>query len=321
MAALTRKFKKIFGKDSSNNGVFGSAAALAPATSTNPETIESLPAFLNGWSDATEGGLKLPTLEDTQGLKYDTDYHLAYMYQEGIPEYNSLTEYQQHSIIKKTETTQLYRSLTNLNTGNPLTDNTKWALCGDLQFLPTSAPLLASNNLSDLTSVSAAGVNLGLGTTAYISGTTAINTFLQTPSSANFSNALTDESGSGVVQFGGQNWTTFTPTFTGFSVNPTVDARYLKIGKVCFIQIYTTNVGTSNSTSLTITNLPFTSGGGTMTTPCFVLDNGSASFGMAVVNSSSSVLQVFKGANLGGNVFTASGSKYVNISFAYETAS
>ena len=101
MAALTRKFKQIFGKDSSNNGVFGSAAALAPATSTDPETIESLSAFLNGWSNATEGGLKLPTLEDMQGLKYDTDYHLAYIYQDGMQVYNSQTTYYINNLVRE----------------------------------------------------------------------------------------------------------------------------------------------------------------------------------------------------------------------------
>ena len=142
MSALTRKFKKIFGKDSANNGVFGSAAALSPAVSTDPEVIESLAAWLEGWSDATEGGLRLPTLEDTQGLKYDTDYHLAYMYQEGIPEYNASTTYYitpSISIVKETGTTKIYKSLTDANVGNPLTDNTKWQLLGDLTNLPSAA--------------------------------------------------------------------------------------------------------------------------------------------------------------------------------------
>lgn len=139
MVALTRKFKKIFAKDSANNGVFGSAAALAPATSTNPETIESLAAFLTGWEDATEGGLKLPTLEDMQGLKYDTDYHLAYIYQTGLQVYDSQTTYYTTDLVRKAETNEIWKSLIDDNTGNALVAGVNWSLVGDLSYLPTAA--------------------------------------------------------------------------------------------------------------------------------------------------------------------------------------
>lgn len=138
MAALTRKFKKIFAKDSANNGVFGSAAALTPATSTNPETIESLAAFLTGWEDATEGGLRLPTLEDMQGLKYDTDYHLAYIYQTGMQVYNSQTTYYTNDLVRKDATAEIWKSLVDNNTGNALVSGSNWSLVGNLSYLPTA---------------------------------------------------------------------------------------------------------------------------------------------------------------------------------------
>jgi hypothetical protein len=141
MAALTRKFKKIFAKDSANNGVFGSAAALAPATSTNPETIESLAAFLTGWEDATEGGLKLPTLEDMQGLKYDTDYHLAYIYQDGLQNYNSLTTYYINNYVREESTAKIWKSLVDNNTGNTLVEGANWSLVGNLSNIP-AAPIV-----------------------------------------------------------------------------------------------------------------------------------------------------------------------------------
>jgi hypothetical protein len=144
MAALTRKFKKIFAKDSANNGVFGSAAALAPATSTNPETIESLAAFLTGWEDATEGGLKLPTLEDMQGLKYDTDYHLAYIYQTGMQVYDSQTTYYTNDLVRKDATTEIWKSLVDNNTGNALVAGSNWILTGNLANIPTSPIVTAS---------------------------------------------------------------------------------------------------------------------------------------------------------------------------------
>jgi hypothetical protein len=150
MAALTRKFKKIFGKDSSNNGVFGSAAALAPATSTNPETIESLAAFLTGWEDATEGGLKLPTLEDMQGLKYDTDYHLAYIYQDGLQNYNSLTTYYINNYVREESTAKIWKSLVDNNTGNTLVEGANWTLVGNLANIPTSPIVDASSTVKGI---------------------------------------------------------------------------------------------------------------------------------------------------------------------------
>jgi len=150
MPALTRKFKKIFGKDSANNGVFGSAAALAPATSTNPETIESLPAFLNGWDDATEGGLKLPTLQDMQGLKYDTDYHLAYIYENGMQVYNSLTTYYTNNLVREDATGKIWKSLVDNNIENALVEGANWTLLGDLSNIPTSPIVDASTILKGI---------------------------------------------------------------------------------------------------------------------------------------------------------------------------
>ena len=144
MVALTRKFKKIFAKDSANNGVFGSAAALSPATSTNPETIESLAAFLTGWEDAAEGGLKLPTLEDMQGLKYDTDYHLAYIYQTGMQVYDSQTTYYTNDLVRKAATTEIWKSLVDDNTSNALVEGANWTLVGNLANIPTSPIVDAS---------------------------------------------------------------------------------------------------------------------------------------------------------------------------------
>lgn len=144
MPALTRRFKKIFAKDSTNNGVFGSAAALAPATSTNPETIESLAAFLTGWEDATEGGLRLPTLEDMQGLKYDTDYHLAYIYENGMQVYNSLTTYYEDNLVREDSTGKIWKSLIDNNVGNALVEGANWTLLGDLANIPASPIVDAS---------------------------------------------------------------------------------------------------------------------------------------------------------------------------------
>jgi len=147
MPALARRFKKIFAKDSANNGVFGSAAALAPATSTNPETIESLAAFSTGWEDATEGGLRLPTLEDMQGLKYDTDYHLAYIYENGMQVYNSLTTYYTNNLVREDATGKIWKSLVDNNTGNALVEGANWTLLGDISTAIPATTLTRGTSL------------------------------------------------------------------------------------------------------------------------------------------------------------------------------
>jgi len=58
------------------------------------------------------------------------------------------------------------------------------------------------------------------------------------------------------------SWTSWSPTYAGFSVNPTITCLYLLIGKMCYCRMTVTGHGTNNVTSasgITFT-LPFTSG-------------------------------------------------------------
>jgi len=135
MARITRKNQKIFAGSASNNGQFGSAQAGTKVLSSDLDTLQALTAFVNGWNDATISSQKLPTLEEMQALHYITTTQLAYLFQEGIPEYNAATEYHQYSIVKKPSTYEIYGSKTNTNTGNALpsaTDNTDWQYLGNL---------------------------------------------------------------------------------------------------------------------------------------------------------------------------------------------
>lgn len=48
-------------------------------------------------------------------------------------------------------------------------------------------------------------------------------------------------------------WQAWTPTFGGFSADPTdVVARYLRIGSLCIVQVYMGTAGTSNATTFTV---------------------------------------------------------------------
>lgn len=132
MARLPRVFQKVFGSNASNNGQFGSARAGTFLTSSDIAVIQSLPAYVNGWNDATVTSEKLPTLEETQGLEFVTTQQLAYLFQEGIPEWNSLTPYYDTSIVKRVGTMQLYKSITNNNINHAVTDPSNWVLLCDL---------------------------------------------------------------------------------------------------------------------------------------------------------------------------------------------
>lgn len=136
MARISRKHQKIFALNSGNNGVFGSAADNTKVLSDDLDELQEKPAFLTGWISAVLGIKKFPALEEFQSLNYINTYQLAYLFQEGIPEYLAAATYYQNSIVRKTGTYELYGSITDDNTGNALpasgADNDDWEFLQDL---------------------------------------------------------------------------------------------------------------------------------------------------------------------------------------------
>ena len=130
MARLTRATQKIFAGNATNNGVFGSLQAGSGQLSNDVETIQSLPAYEQGWNAATISSELLPPLEEFQGVQYANSYQLAYNYQEGIPEWDSGTTYYIGSVVKVITSTgyQIYHSLTDNNVGNQTSNQTNWEL-------------------------------------------------------------------------------------------------------------------------------------------------------------------------------------------------
>jgi len=135
MPKIERKTQKIFAKDGGQNGQFGSAQALSPNTSDDLDVLQSLAAYLQGWQDATISGDKRPPLEEENALHYIETSQIAYLLQEGIAEYDAGTKYYENSIVKETGTVKLYKSLTDNNEGNPLTDVVNWKLLIDLDTI------------------------------------------------------------------------------------------------------------------------------------------------------------------------------------------
>ena len=139
MAKLPRIFQKLFGSTgvATDFGIFGSLAAGAAATSKDPDDIQSLAEFLEGWEGAILASNR-PAKEDRNGLDLLMFRQLAYVFQEGLCEYDSSTEYHQFSVVKKTGTYELYGSIINTNTGNALpaqVDDANWKYLGTLENL------------------------------------------------------------------------------------------------------------------------------------------------------------------------------------------
>lgn len=132
MPRITKKQQKIFAENATNNGVFGSLQSHDPTTSSDPNAIQGRPAFSNGWNNATYSAELLPPLEEFQAIQYVVTRQLAYLIQEGVPEWDTNTTYYQGSIVKvvSSGTYTLYESLVDDNTGNQTSDETKWKVCG-----------------------------------------------------------------------------------------------------------------------------------------------------------------------------------------------
>lgn len=151
MAILPRKYQKVFASAASNIGQIGSGQTGAKLLTSDLDVIQALAAFDNGLSDVTLSAKKLPPIEEFNALFYDATFQLVYLFQEGIPEYDISTEYRINSLIKESGTTNIWKSLVNTNTGNPLVAGVNWSKLGDL----TTLQLLAANTiLTDLSTLS-----------------------------------------------------------------------------------------------------------------------------------------------------------------------
>lgn len=115
-------------------------------------------------------------------------------------------------------------------------------------------------------------------------------------------------------------YSTWVPTYTGFSSAPTgVTARYFLIGKMCHVYVSSTGVGTSNSTSKTIT-LPFAAANTLAQQFYFVgFDNGATSFASRVVTTvGSNILTCYGPTFTSSTSWTASNGANIVLNFVYE---
>ena len=102
MPKLTRKSAKLFAQNATAaaGGIaqFGSLAAGTPNYSTDPDVIQSLSQYSDGWSAAVLG-TKSPALEDRNALDYLLSYQQAYIMQHGVPEWLDTETYYENSYV------------------------------------------------------------------------------------------------------------------------------------------------------------------------------------------------------------------------------
>ena len=128
---LTRRHQKIFSENAANNGQFGSSQAGTKVETPDITTLQALAAYQEGWSDAVISGEELPSLEEFNGLHKIETEQLQYLLNKGIPEYSADAEYYIDDIQREVGGRKLYRSITDNNIGNALTDVANWSVYYD----------------------------------------------------------------------------------------------------------------------------------------------------------------------------------------------
>jgi hypothetical protein len=104
---------------------------------------------------------------------------------------------------------------------------------------------------------------------------------------------------------------TFTPTWTGFSAAPAGTVSYTRVGRICTLQ-FALPQGTSNATTMTITNVPAVIRPGTSPQariPCLVIDNNIVTLGAFGFGVTSGTMVFYIGSTPSSSGFTSPGTK------------
>lgn len=128
MTKIQRTKQEIFANQAGSRQItaFGTAKNENPTFTNDVSQIQNN-NFLQGWLSALLPD-KAPWEEDMNALFYVITKQLAYLFQEGIAEYNSTTEYSKNSLVKAFGGNTIYYSLTDNNIGNNLSDTNYWQI-------------------------------------------------------------------------------------------------------------------------------------------------------------------------------------------------
>ena len=132
MTNLQRLTGKIFGEtatatgDDPQIGQFGSALNGTYVGTTDVATIQSLPAWSNGFIDSVTPNEQFPPLPEMTGFGKVLSYQTAYTLQKGVPEWDPGTTYYTGDFCKGVGEGKLYVSKIDSNINNDLTDTNSW---------------------------------------------------------------------------------------------------------------------------------------------------------------------------------------------------
>ena len=124
MARITRKTQKVFASSASSDQItaFGTAKTSNPTYTTDVDAIQTA-TYEQGWTPSLMSDLA-PYLQDSNALWYATTKQLAYLFQEGIAEWDSGTEYGLGSWVKYNKS--IYESTANNNINHQVSDTNYW---------------------------------------------------------------------------------------------------------------------------------------------------------------------------------------------------
>lgn len=137
MAKINRATQKIFGSNANSTAItqFGTAKNAEPTyiTDGNVEDIQANPSFLTGWANSLEQDLA-PFMQDSNALWYMITSQVAYIMQQGMPEYDAQTEYPAGALCKDTDAyggIVIYKALQDMlgdNVGHATSEQTYWTI-------------------------------------------------------------------------------------------------------------------------------------------------------------------------------------------------
>lgn len=152
MAKIERKTQKIFaGSGASDDiAVFGSMITGQPVYTDDMDNLQST-AYTQGWGKAIAAN-EAPFLEEMNGVQYGFSRQIAYLLQNGIPEWDENTTYYATTSFVQVNGV-IYQSLTDDNQGNEVTDTTNWRVFFDISNVPTLSgdnEFIGQNNFTTL---------------------------------------------------------------------------------------------------------------------------------------------------------------------------
>ncbi len=151
--------------------VVGSDAAGLPVLSDDPEVLQANNAYKQGLLSIKNSSSNDLELKEINSLFYIHNYHLNYIFQKGLQEYNADTAYQVDSYVR--DGIAIYKSITNNNLNNPVSDTNNWEFVATLK---SGSNVVFVNTLSDLPTPITNNITLADNTAYIIFGTVNVGT-------------------------------------------------------------------------------------------------------------------------------------------------